>query len=107
MKASEASLLRMLSDKKQFVVPLYQRAYTWEHEACRRLWDDVIAAGRSSEIEDHVLGAIVSVRDGASSAPCVLHMRATDRRRHHRGRDQRSTPTASARRVRRTEPMPM
>ena len=45
MKANEASLLRMLSDKKQFVVPLYQRAYAWEPDSCRRLWDDVIAAG--------------------------------------------------------------
>jgi len=30
MKTSEASLLRMLSGKKQFVVPLYPRAYAWD-----------------------------------------------------------------------------
>lgn len=47
MKASEASLLNLMGiAKMQFVIPVYQRAYSWSAKECEALWDDAMRAGR-------------------------------------------------------------
>jgi hypothetical protein len=37
MKATEAKLLEFLKKSPQFVIPIYQRTYSWTERECRQL----------------------------------------------------------------------
>jgi len=50
MKATEAKLLDFLKKSPQFVIPIYQRTYSWTEKECRQLWDDVARCGRNDRI---------------------------------------------------------
>jgi len=71
MKASEANLLKFLNNSPQFVIPIYQRNYSWTANQCRQLWDDLLRAGRNDNIKGHFIGSIVYVERGLSSV--MLH----------------------------------
>ncbi|EEC23978.1 hypothetical protein HPB128_141g7 [Helicobacter pylori B128] len=66
MKANAIKLLDFIgkSQEKQFVIPIYQRVYSWEKEQCKQLWDDIIKTGGNDQIEGHFIGSIVFVHDG-------------------------------------------
>jgi predicted transport protein len=40
VKATEAKLMSFLQKSPQFIIPIYQRAYSWTDKQCRQLWDD-------------------------------------------------------------------
>jgi len=61
MKATEAKLLDFLKKSPQFVVPIYQRTYSWTEKECRQLWDDIVRCGSNSRIPVHFIGSIVYV----------------------------------------------
>lgn len=67
MKATEAKLLKFLKDSPQFVIPIYQRTYSWTEKECRQLWDDILRAGRNDEISAHFIGSVVYVEQGLYS----------------------------------------
>ncbi|HCX4703622.1 TPA: DUF262 domain-containing protein, partial [Escherichia coli] len=56
MKATEARLLDFLKRSQQFVIPIYQRTYSWTEQQCRQLWDDIIRAGKRDDISAHFIG---------------------------------------------------
>ncbi|WP_231201002.1 DUF262 and DUF1524 domain-containing protein [Helicobacter pylori] len=66
MEANAMKLLDFIgkSQEKQFVIPVYQRVYSWEKEQCKQLWDDIVKTGGSDQIEGHFIGLIVFVHDG-------------------------------------------
>lgn len=64
MKATEARLLEFLKKSPQFVIPIYQRTYSWGERECRQLWDDIMRAGRVKEVPAHFVGSIVYVEKG-------------------------------------------
>ncbi|MGN8524996.1 GmrSD restriction endonuclease domain-containing protein [Helicobacter pylori] len=66
MKAGDATLLGFFEENQnnQFVIPIYQRVYSWEKEQCEQLWDDIIKIGGNDQIEGHFIGSIVFVHDG-------------------------------------------
>lgn len=66
MEADTMKLLDFIgkSQEKQFVIPIYQRVYSWEKEQCKQLWDDIIKTGGNDQIEGHFIGSIVFVHDG-------------------------------------------
>ena len=66
MKATEAKLLSFLQKSPQFIIPIYQRTYSWTEKECRQLWDDVVRAGMSDTISVHFIGSIVYVEQGLS-----------------------------------------
>jgi len=66
MKATEAKLLDFLKKSPQFVIPIYQRTYSWTEKECRQLWDDVVRCGSSDKIAVHFVGSIVYVESGLS-----------------------------------------
>jgi uncharacterized protein with ParB-like and HNH nuclease domain/predicted transport protein len=66
MRASEAKLLDFLKKSPQFVIPIYQRTYSWTEKECRQLWDDVVRCGSSDKIAVHFVGSIVYVESGLS-----------------------------------------
>ena len=70
MKAVEAKLLAFLKKSPQFVIPIYQRTYSWTEKECRQLWDDVVRCGSSDKVTVHFVGSIVYVE---SSPYQVMH----------------------------------
>lgn len=66
MKATEAKLLSFLQKSPQFIIPIYQRTYSWTEKQCRQLWDDILRAGSSDAIGVHFIGSIVYVEQGLS-----------------------------------------
>ncbi|MDF1721116.1 MAG: DUF262 domain-containing protein [Minwuia sp.] len=66
MKATEAQFLAFLRKSSQFVIPIYQRTYSWTARECRQLWDDVVRAGGDDGIDVHFVGSIVYIEDGLS-----------------------------------------
>lgn len=64
MKATEARLLDFLKKSPQFVIPIYQRTYSWSEKECRQLWDDILRAGREDAVPAHFMGSIVYVEKG-------------------------------------------
>lgn len=66
MKATEAKLLSFLHKSPQFVIPIYQRTYSWTDKQCRQLWEDILRAGSSDTIAVHFIGSIVYVEQGLS-----------------------------------------
>ena len=66
MKASEASFLKFLKEAPQFVIPIYQRTYSWTEEECQQLWNDILRSGQDSSLAVHFVGSIVYIEEGLS-----------------------------------------
>jgi len=66
MKATEAKLLSFLQKSPQFVIPIYQRTYSWTDKQCQQLWDDILRAGTNDNIAVHFIGSIVYVEQSLS-----------------------------------------
>ncbi len=66
MKATEAKLLAFLQKSTQFIIPIYQRTYSWTEKQCCQLWDDIIRAGSSDAVSVHFVGSIVYIEQGLS-----------------------------------------
>ncbi len=64
MKANEAKFLDFLKKSPQFVVPIYQRTYSWTEKECRQLWEDILRTGSSDAISAHFVGSIVYIEKG-------------------------------------------
>lgn len=76
VKATEAKLLDFLKKSPQFVIPIYQRTYSWTEREYRQLWDDVMRAGGNDAVAAHFLGSIVYIEKGlyqvTSQAPLLV-----------------------------------
>ena len=59
--------LTFLGNAPRFIIPIYQRAYSWEEKECRQLWRDILAAGRDPDIKAHFVGSIVYIEEGLSA----------------------------------------
>ncbi len=75
MKATEAKFLDFLKKSPQFVIPIYQRTYSWTERECRQLWEDIVRTGKDNDILAHFVGSIVYIERGlyqVSSQPPLL-----------------------------------
>jgi uncharacterized protein with ParB-like and HNH nuclease domain len=79
MKATEAKLLDFLKKSPQFVIPIYQRTYSWTEKECRQLWDDLIRAGSDSQVSAHFVGSIVYIEKGLYQVSSQSPMLVIDR----------------------------
>jgi len=62
MKATERTLQQILHAGDQYVIPVFQRYYTWEKANWDQLWEDVLAvAEHSADAARHFMGSIVCV----------------------------------------------
>jgi uncharacterized protein with ParB-like and HNH nuclease domain/predicted transport protein len=62
MIASEAKLLDFLKKSPQFIIPIYQRTYSWEEGQCEQLWSDILRAGKDNAIGGHFIGSVVYIQ---------------------------------------------
>jgi len=64
MKATEANLLQFIQRSPQFIIPIYQRTYSWSGKECLQLWGDILRAGKSEDIKAHFMGSVVYIQEG-------------------------------------------
>ncbi|WP_187881291.1 DUF262 and DUF1524 domain-containing protein [Helicobacter pylori] len=75
MKADATTLLGFFKQTQtnQFVIPIYQRLYSWGKEQCEQLWDDIIKIGGNDKMNGHFIGSILYVRvDDTHSSPLLI-----------------------------------
>lgn len=75
MDACATTLLGFFEENQnnQFVIPIYQRVYSWEKEQCEQLWDDIIKIGGNDKMNGHFIGSILYVLDGNTpSSPLLI-----------------------------------
>ncbi|GAA9659894.1 DUF262 and DUF1524 domain-containing protein [Helicobacter pylori] len=75
MDAKATTLLNFFEENQnnQFVIPIYQRLYSWKKEQCEQLWDDIIKTGGNDQIKGHFIGSILYVRDDDThSSPLLI-----------------------------------
>jgi uncharacterized protein with ParB-like and HNH nuclease domain/predicted transport protein len=75
MKATETKFLDFLKGPKQFIIPIYQRSYSWTQKQCEQLWKDIVAAATDDSVTGHFVGSVVYIEKGLyqiSSVPQFL-----------------------------------
>jgi uncharacterized protein with ParB-like and HNH nuclease domain len=78
MKASETHLTTLLKGPKQFIIPIYQRPYSWTEEQCRQLFDDVLRVASNATQSAHFIGSVVYVQRGLYQATEVPELLVID-----------------------------
>lgn len=53
MKAEDVRLTELLEGPKQFIVPVFQRDYSWGTKHCLQLWKDILRVGEDPNAKAH------------------------------------------------------
>ncbi len=61
MQAKETRIQDILEGTKQYVVPLFQRTYSWTDKEWGILWEDIVELCESEKPRLHFIGSIVSM----------------------------------------------
>lgn len=64
MDALKGNINSILNGFKQFIIPVYQRTYSWESEQCERLWNDIVEMQHGNRV-GHFVGSIVNIAEQA------------------------------------------
>ena len=59
LEAKQKTILEMFSGETQYIIPNYQRAYSWEESACKELFEDLKNAYHTNPKDGYFLGNIV------------------------------------------------
>lgn len=62
MDAEKGNIFKMLNGDKQFIIPAYQRLYSWDDEQCSRLWADILNMEKNGK-DSHFVGSIVCIAE--------------------------------------------
>ncbi|MCL4272259.1 MAG: DUF262 domain-containing protein [Anaerolineales bacterium] len=68
MKAEDVRLTELLEGPKQFIVPVFQRDYSWGTRHCLQLWKDIVRVGSDPSAKAHFVGSVVYVAAEENSA---------------------------------------
>lgn len=70
MRATQARFLDLLgADRTQFIIPVYQREYSWERPQLEDLWNDVTLAGKDGMT--HFIGSFLYIPEDDSTATSI------------------------------------
>jgi predicted transport protein len=71
MIANHIPLVQFMDGVHQFVIPIFQRDYSWVTRHCKQLWDDVVRVGKDPQAKAHFLGSVVYIgaEDIAADVP--------------------------------------
>lgn len=61
MQASEAKLQLIIGNEKQYVVPLFQRKYSWDKKEWGTLLDDLVELSEGENTRTHFIGSLVTM----------------------------------------------
>lgn len=78
MKATETNCLKFLKEPKQFVIPIYQRTYSWTLKQCQQLWQDIVIAAMDETVSGHFIGSVVYIERGLYQVTSVPQLSIID-----------------------------
>jgi uncharacterized protein with ParB-like and HNH nuclease domain/predicted transport protein len=78
MKANEINLLKFLNRQQQFIIPIYQRTYSWKREQCEQLWHDILRVAQNDKIPGHFIGPVVYVEKGLYQVSAITKLLVID-----------------------------
>lgn len=64
MDARKGNIYEILNGNKQFLIPVYQRFYSWDIAQCQRLWNDIVTMQKEGK-QGHFVGSIVNIAEQA------------------------------------------
>lgn len=64
MDARKGNIYEILNGNKQFLIPVYQRFYSWDIDQCKRLWNDIVEMQKLGKV-GHFVGSIVNIAEQA------------------------------------------
>lgn len=64
LQAGETTLNKLLNISRQFIVPIFQRNYSWQKSQYEQLWFDILRASKFKEKQNHFIGSIVYIDMG-------------------------------------------
>ncbi|MAY36420.1 MAG: hypothetical protein CMN84_10000 [Spongiibacteraceae bacterium] len=68
MQARDVFLTQLMQGPKQFLIPIFQRTYSWTQSNCDQLLSDIVHAGGSHYIQSHFVGSIVLIPSQQTTA---------------------------------------
>lgn len=78
MKASAANFLSLIKGPKQFVIPIYQRTYSWQIAQCEKLFDDILRISRDDSVPGHFIGSVVYFQESIHTVSDVPQLLVID-----------------------------
>ncbi|MEG1950506.1 MAG: DUF262 and DUF1524 domain-containing protein [Odoribacter sp.] len=75
MKATSANLLSIIKGPKQFIIPIYQRTYSWLLPQCNKLFNDILKISSNELMQGHFIGSVVYFQESihtVSDVPKLL-----------------------------------
>ena len=64
LDAKKGNIYEILNGNKQFLIPVYQRFYSWEVDQCNRMWNDIVNMQKTGK-SSHFVGSIVNIAEQA------------------------------------------
>jgi len=62
LKANETNLQEIIEGSKQYIIPMFQRTYSWDQKQWLTLWEDLMELVEDGQqYENHFIGSIVSI----------------------------------------------
>src|SRR5262249_44549496 len=61
MQAQDIRLTDLIDGQKQFIIPVFQRDYSWGTKNCLQLWRDIVRVGSDKAAKAHFVGSVVYI----------------------------------------------
>src|SRR5262245_39740433 len=68
MQAQDIRLTDLIDGQKQFIIPVFQRDYSWGTKNCLQLWSDIVRVGSDKAAKAHFVGSVVYIEAEETSA---------------------------------------
>jgi uncharacterized protein with ParB-like and HNH nuclease domain/predicted transport protein len=78
MKATAANFLSLIKGPKQFVIPIYQRTYSWQIAQCSKLLSDIVRISNDSTTPGHFIGSVVYFQESIHTLSDVPQLLVID-----------------------------
>jgi uncharacterized protein with ParB-like and HNH nuclease domain/predicted transport protein len=78
MKASAANFLTIIKGPKQFVIPIYQRTYSWQIGQCSQLLKDILRISQDDSVPGHFIGSVVYFQESIHTQSDVPQLLVID-----------------------------
>jgi uncharacterized protein with ParB-like and HNH nuclease domain/predicted transport protein len=68
LKAIDRHFTKLINGTTQFVIPVFQRDYSWKDGHCEQLWNDIVRVGLEPQSAGHFIGSVVYIPSGDTAA---------------------------------------
>ena len=75
MDARKGNIYEILNGNKQFLIPVYQRFYSWDIDQCKRLWNDIVEMQRKGKRISKESRIYLAISNFNSCRTCAISSR--------------------------------